>query len=96
MLLLRAAVGSTDGKIRRIGRVLESSEGLSPIGPVSLRIGNESIRSETAAKAIHIVAAVDLLYGMGYVARDERSDDLVVYTVTAAGLAADSKRSDDR
>ena len=90
-LFLRSAVNSTDGEIRLAGRIVRSGDGPRPIGPVLLQIGDESIRSDTAARAIQIVSAVDLLYGMGYIARHRHSRDSVLYRITAAGVAKDSE-----
>ena len=89
--ILRAAVNSTDGKIRCTGRIAQSREGPRPMGPVSLQVGRDSIHSDTAARAIQLASAMDLLERLGYVAHERRSADLAVYRITAAGVAVDSR-----
>ena len=89
--LLRAAVNSTDGKIRCAGRVAQSSHGPHPMGPMSIRIGGESIRSSTAAQAIQFASAVDLLHRRRCVAHVWQNGDLIDYAITAIGVAEDSR-----
>ena len=89
--LLRAAVNAADGKIRFTGEIVQSSEGERPAGPVTLKIGGEVWRPGTAAEAIRIVSAVELLRRQRCIAHDQSGRDTVVYRITAAGVATDDR-----
>lgn len=88
---LRAAVLSTDGRIRRAGVVNSSNRRRYPVDQVSIQIGGESISSDTAAKAIRFVSALELLESHGFIRCEQRGRDYAFYKITPDGVEADSK-----